>query len=75
MQVDFNGDFPIEGAKEVQPLMTRYVTRALRTWVAAQTLDGDQADAAKVAQQSAAATLLLKVSEHNSNLYIEADLK
>ena len=29
-QVDYDGAFPIEGAKEVATLMTRYVTRALR---------------------------------------------
>lgn len=29
-QVDFDGAYPIEGAKEVATLMTRYVTRALR---------------------------------------------
>jgi hypothetical protein len=28
--VDYDGAFPIEGAKEVATLMTRYVTRALR---------------------------------------------
>lgn len=32
MQVDFEGAYPIEGAKEVATLMTRYVSRALRTW-------------------------------------------
>jgi hypothetical protein len=31
-QVDFDGDYPIEGAKEVGTLMTRYVSRALRPW-------------------------------------------
>ena len=29
-QVDYDGAFPIEGAKEVATLMTRYVPRALR---------------------------------------------
>ena len=29
-QVDFDGAYPLEGAKEVKSLMTRYVTRALR---------------------------------------------
>ena len=33
-QVDFEGRYPIEGAKEVKTLMTRYVTRAVRMWVA-----------------------------------------
>ena len=28
--MDYDGAFPIEGAKEVATLMTRYVTRALR---------------------------------------------
>jgi hypothetical protein len=32
MQVDFDGAHPLEGAKEVKSLMTRYVTRALRAW-------------------------------------------
>lgn len=36
MQVDFEGDFPIEGAKEVATLMTRYASRPLRLWAAAQ---------------------------------------
>lgn len=31
-QVDFDGAYPIEGAKEVGTLMTRYVSRALRPW-------------------------------------------
>lgn len=34
LQVDFEGRYPIEGAKEVKTLMTRYVTRAMRLWVA-----------------------------------------
>ena len=33
-QVDFEGEHPIEGAKEVKTLMTRYVTRAMRGWAA-----------------------------------------
>ena len=32
MQVDFDGEHPVEGAKEVGSLMTRYVTRAMRAW-------------------------------------------
>jgi len=32
VQVDFDGAHPLEGAKEVNSLMTRYVTRALRAW-------------------------------------------
>lgn len=32
VQVDFEGPYPIEGAKEVGTLMTRYVSRALRPW-------------------------------------------
>ena len=32
MQVDFEQLYPIEGAKEVGTLMTRYVSRALRAW-------------------------------------------
>ena len=31
-QVDFDGDHPVEGAKEVGTLMTRYVNRAMRLW-------------------------------------------
>ena len=31
-QVDFDGQYPIEGAKEVGTLITRYVSRALRAW-------------------------------------------
>ena len=30
--MDFEGEYPIEGAKEVGTLMTRYVSRALRPW-------------------------------------------
>ena len=32
MQVDFEGKYPIEGAKEVGTLMTRYISRVLRPW-------------------------------------------
>jgi hypothetical protein len=32
VQVDFDGAYPVEGAKQVKILMTRYVTRALRAW-------------------------------------------
>jgi hypothetical protein len=31
-QVDYEGDFPIEGGKEAGTLMTRYVSRPLRQW-------------------------------------------
>ena len=31
-QVDFDGPYPVEGAKEVATLMTRYVSSALRRW-------------------------------------------
>ena len=31
-QVDFEGKYPIEGAKEVGTLMTRYISRVLRPW-------------------------------------------
>ncbi len=34
LQVDYEGGYPIEGAKEVSTLMTRYVSRALRDAVA-----------------------------------------
>lgn len=33
LQVDFEGGHPIEGAKEVSTVMTRYVSRALRLWL------------------------------------------
>ena len=36
VQVDFEGAYPIEGAKEVSTLMTRYVSRTLRAWSAQQ---------------------------------------
>jgi hypothetical protein len=36
VQVDFEGPYPIEGAKEVSTLMTRHVSRALRSWKARQ---------------------------------------
>ena len=32
MQVDYDGAYPIEGAKEVSILLTRYVSRTLRQW-------------------------------------------
>jgi hypothetical protein len=44
-QVDFDGDFPIEGAKEVTTLMTRYVSRLLRLWAAAQQAAAEQVNA------------------------------
>ncbi len=31
-QVDYDGVYPIEGAKEVSILLTRYVSRTLRQW-------------------------------------------
>jgi hypothetical protein len=31
-QVDYEGGFPIEGAKEVSTVMTRHVSRQLRSW-------------------------------------------
>lgn len=43
MQVDFEGDFPIEGAKEVTTLLTRYASRPLRLWAAAQQAAADAA--------------------------------
>jgi hypothetical protein len=36
LQVDYEDDFPIEGAKEVDTLLTRYVSRPLRLWTEAQ---------------------------------------
>ena len=42
VQVDFDGDFPIEGAKEVGTLMTRYVSRPVREWAAAQQQRAEQ---------------------------------
>jgi hypothetical protein len=38
VQVDFDGLHPLEGAKQVKNLMTRYVTRALRAWSKARQL-------------------------------------
>lgn len=32
MQVDYDGAYPIEGAKEASVLLTRYVSRTLRLW-------------------------------------------
>ena len=32
MQVDYDGAYPIEGAKEASILLTRYVSRTLRLW-------------------------------------------
>ena len=40
MQVDFDGEYPIEGAKEVGTLMTRHVSRALRPWTAPRAAEG-----------------------------------
>ena len=31
-RVDYEGGYPIEGAKEVRAVMTRYVSTALRAW-------------------------------------------
>ena len=36
VQVDYDGAYPIEGAKEVSVLLTRYASRALRQWQHAQ---------------------------------------
>ncbi len=36
VQVDYEGPYPIEGAKEVSTLMTRYISRTLRAWSAQQ---------------------------------------
>ena len=35
-RVDFDGEYPVEGAKEVGTLITRYVSRPLREWAEAQ---------------------------------------
>lgn len=37
-KVDFEGPYPIEGGKEVGTLMSRYVSRPVREWTAAQEL-------------------------------------
>jgi hypothetical protein len=42
MQVDFEGAYPIEGAKEVSTLMTRHVSRALRAALGGQRPAGSQ---------------------------------
>lgn len=36
LQVDFEGSYGIEGAKEVSTVMTRHVSRLLRPWLAGQ---------------------------------------
>ena len=38
--MDFDGEYPIEGAKEVATLMTRYVSRALRPWTLSGAAEG-----------------------------------
>jgi uncharacterized protein YlxW (UPF0749 family) len=42
VQVDFDGAFPIEGAKEVGTLLTRYASRPLRQWTADQQQQAEQ---------------------------------
>lgn len=42
VQVDFDGAFPIEGAKEVGTLLTRYASRPLRQWTADQQQHAEQ---------------------------------
>ncbi|KAI3426218.1 hypothetical protein D9Q98_008594 [Chlorella vulgaris] len=41
-KVDFDGAFPIEGAKEVGTLLTRYASRPLRQWTADQQQHAEQ---------------------------------
>ena len=43
VQVDFDGQYPVEGGKEVGVLLTRYASRALRDWEAAQRARQDAA--------------------------------
>lgn len=74
-QVDFDGDFPIEGAKEVATLMTRYVSRPVRLWAAAKqqaaAAAGGKAAQAAEAQAAAAGAGRLRVADGGTELTIE----
>ena len=48
---DGGGDFPVEGAKEVGTLLTRYASRPLRQWAAAQHEALEQKQRQQAAQQ------------------------
>lgn len=54
-QVDFEGKYPIEGAKEVGTLMTRYISRVLRPW--SSQLSGTPGKSVKAAMSSVAGKL------------------
>ena len=41
VQVDFEGMYAIEGAKEVSTVMTRHVSRLIRPWLAEQSQEGN----------------------------------
>lgn len=70
LQVDFDGDFPIEGAKEVATLLTRYVSRPLRLWTAAQQQQVEQQQRGK-GGGSAVAAGRLHVASSGIELAIE----
>lgn len=72
-KVDFEGDFPIEGAKEVATLMTRYASRPLRLWAAAQQAAADRQRKGGGGQPAAAAPAgRLRVDDSGTELTIDA---
>ncbi|KAL4448497.1 hypothetical protein ABPG75_005716 [Micractinium tetrahymenae] len=75
-KVDFDGDFPIEGAKEVATLMTRYASRPLRLWAATQqaAVDRQRKGGGGSKQQLAAAVApagRLRVADGGMELTVE----
>jgi DNA polymerase III delta prime subunit len=83
-KVDFEGPYPIEGGKEVGTLMSRYVSRPVREWTAAQEIANleekknkkqkkkDKENAAMVKQRPAVGRL--KLSSSRDRLEIVADV-
>lgn len=78
-QVDFDGEYPIEGAKEVGPLMIRHVARALKSWAKVKEAREQARQAAHKASGSKKRLkalkpqeLLLKVSSNGLGLEIQA---
>lgn len=69
--MDFDGLYPIEGAKEVKTLMTRYVTRALRNWNTMREQVQSSQNAGRANSESAKLTQLqLGVAESKNTLKI-----
>jgi hypothetical protein len=83
-KVDYEGPYPIEGGKEIGTLMSRYVSRPVREWTAAQELAKAEEkkkkkkkktkdDDPQAAREIAAAVGRLKLSPSRDRLEIVAD--